>query len=406
MSIRPASFTFTVLLAGMAALASLAIDMSLPALPILEREFHASAGQAGLTLSLFMAGFASAQLVLGPLSDRIGRRPVLLGAVGLFGVSALLCAVAPSMRLLNAARFLQGTGAAAGMAMSLAIVRDLFIGVTARVKLSYVAMVVGIAPIIGPSLGSLLLQVASWRAIFGLHAVAGFGLVAAVAFGLRETRPVGRKRPGVVASYIRMLTTRRAVAYAVANAFSFGCMFSYISGSPLLLMGQLHVSTSRYGLLFACTAGSITFGSWLNGLLSSRRVPGAWLLGSGLVLSLSTCVALSGLSVWGPLTLLSVMPLLMINMLCRGLVGPHATLGALEPMPEVAGVAAAVTGFLQMIGGALASAAVAGLYPALGSLAMSGVMSVCAVGALLFWRLAVWRTEVRPAASLSGKGAA
>ena len=381
MSIRPASFTFTVLLAGMAALASLAIDMSLPALPILEREFHASAGQAGLTLSLFMAGFASAQLVLGPLSDRIGRRPVLLGAVGLFGVSALLCAVAPSMRLLNAARFLQGTGAAAGMAMSLAIVRDLFIGVTARVKLSYVAMVVGIAPIIGPSLGSLLLQVASWRAIFGLHAVAGFGLVAAVAFGLRETRPVGRKRPGVVASYIRMLTTRRAVAYAVANAF-------------------------RYGLLFACTAGSITFGSWLNGLLSSRRVPGAWLLGSGLVLSLSTCVALSGLSVWGPLTLLSVMPLLMINMLCRGLVGPHATLGALEPMPEVAGLAAAVTGFLQMIGGALASAAVAGLYPALGSLAMSGVMSVCAVGALLFWRLAVWRTEVRPAASLSGKGAA
>jgi len=117
MSIRPASFAFTVLLSGMAALPALSIDMSLPALPMLQREFATSAGQAGLTVSLFMAGFAMAQLVFGPLSDRIGRRPVLLGAITLYSAAALLCAASPSIGLLNASRLLQGTGAAAGMAM-------------------------------------------------------------------------------------------------------------------------------------------------------------------------------------------------------------------------------------------------------------------------------------------------
>ncbi len=169
MPIRPNSFAFTVLLAGMAALPSLSIDMSLPAMPLLVGQFGASPGQAGLTLSLFMAGFAVAQRLFGPVSDRLGRRPALLGGIVLFTVSALCCALAPNITLLNVFRLLQGTGAAAGMAMSLAIVRDLFSGAKARVKLSYVAVVVGIAPILGPTLGSVILTVAGWRAIFALH---------------------------------------------------------------------------------------------------------------------------------------------------------------------------------------------------------------------------------------------
>jgi DHA1 family bicyclomycin/chloramphenicol resistance-like MFS transporter len=397
MPIRPASFAFTALLGGMAALPALSIDMSLPALPILQREFGASAGQAGLTVSLFLAGFAIAQLVLGPLSDRIGRRPVLLGAVILYSAAALLCAAAPSIGLLNASRLLQGTGAAAGMAMSLAIVRDLFTGAAARVKLSYVAVVVGIAPIIAPSIGALLLQVVGWRAIFGLHAASGTVLATAVALGLPETRPFAKARPAVLASYVRMLTTRRAIGHAVVNAFSFGCMFSYIAGSPLLLMGALGVSTALYGLLFACTAASITLGSWLNGLLSSHGVAAGALLATGLLLALAASIGLVVLTVWGPLALASVMPVLMLSLLCRGLVGPNATHGAIEPMPEVAGLASAVTGFLQMVAGALASATVAGLYPLLGPPAMATVMAPCALAALLAWRITVGRFRLRMA---------
>jgi DHA1 family bicyclomycin/chloramphenicol resistance-like MFS transporter len=397
MPIRPTSFAFTVLLAGMAALPALSIDMSLPALPMFQHEFGASAGEAGLTVSLFLAGFALAQLVLGPLSDRIGRRPVLLGAVVLYTAAALLCAIAPSIGLLNASRLLQGTGAAAGMAMSLAIVRDLFSGVAARVKLSYVAVVVGIAPIIAPSLGALLLQVMSWRAIFALHAAAGTVLAGAVALGLAETRPFATVPASVLASYVRMLTTRRAIGFAVVNAFSFGWMFSYIAGSPLLLMGSLGISTALYGLLFACTAASITLGSWLNGLLSFHHVPAGALLGTGLLVTLAASVGLAAVTLVGPLALVSLMPLLMLGMLCRGLVGPNATHGAIEPLPEVAGLASAVTGFLQMVAGALASAAVAGLYPLLGPSAMAAVMAPCALAALLAWRITVGRFRLRMA---------
>jgi DHA1 family bicyclomycin/chloramphenicol resistance-like MFS transporter len=335
--------------------------------------------------------------VFGPLSDRIGRRPVLLGAITLYSAAALLCAASPSIGLLNASRLLQGTGAAAGMAMSLAIVRDLFTGMTARVKLSYVAVVVGIAPIIAPSIGALLLAVVGWRAIFGLHAVAGLVLVTAVALGLSETRPSAMARPTVLASYVRMLTTRRAIGHAVTNAFSFGCMFSYISGSPLLLMGTLGVSTAHYGMLFACTAASITFGSWLNGLLTSRRVPAEVLLATGLLFAIAASIGLAAVTLWGSLSLARLMPLLMLAMLCRGLIGPNATHGAIEPMPEVAGLASAVTGFLQMVAGALASAAVASLYPRLGPPAMAVVMALCALAALVAWRIALARPRLRMA---------
>ena len=388
MPIRPTSFAFTVLLAGMTALPALSIDMSLPALPILQQRFAVGAGEAGLTLSLFMAGFAASQLVLGPLSDRIGRRPVLLGAVGLYTLGALLCALSPSMALLNASRLLQGAGAAGGVAMALAVVRDLFSGAAARVKLSYVAVVVGIAPIVGPTIGALLLAVAHWRAIFALHAAAGLAVALAVTLGLRETRPGVAARPGVLASYVRMLTHRRAMWSAVVNGMSFGCLFSYISGSPLLFMGALKVSTSTYGLLFACTAASITLGSWLNGVLTARRVPARTLLAIGLFVAVAGTAVLTGLTMGSRLSLGMLMPLLMLTMFSRGLVGPNATHAAIEPLPEIAGLASSVTVFLQMVAATAVSATVAGLYPLLGPPAMAGMMAACALAALGAWRMA------------------
>ena len=362
----------------MAGLLPLAIDMGLPALPAIERALHASAAVAGQTLSLFLAGFAVAQLVLGPLSDRFGRRPVLLGGLALYGLAGIGCAVAASAAALVAWRLVEGVGAASSTVLALAIVRDLFEGTVARRKLSTIAVVGGVAPIVAPTLGAGVLLLVGWRGIYGALALSGLLLLAATALWLGESR---RPAPpaGFAAAYREVVTDRRAVGFALCNAASFGCMFAWISGSPLVLMDALGVSARRYGLLFACTAGAILLGSWCNGWLAGRGVaarrPLAWALGA----QLAAAAALLAVMLTAPLSLLTLMPPLVVVTFCRGVIGPSATHGAMEPMPHLAGSAAAALGCAQMAMGAAASAAVAWLYPALGPPAMATVMLVMAI---------------------------
>jgi DHA1 family bicyclomycin/chloramphenicol resistance-like MFS transporter len=390
MRIRPETFGFTILLGAMTALPPLSIDMGLPAFPALERELGASAAGAGLTLSVFLAGFACAQLLLGPLSDRYGRRPVLLAGLLLYALAGFLCAAAPSIAALIAFRLLAGACAAAGTVLAFAIVRDLFSGAAARVRLSHVSMVLSVAPMIAPTLGSWALLLGGWRAIYGFLGAAGIVLLVAVAIGLPETRRPSAGGPGVLGGFRRMLTHRPAIAFALVNACNFGALFAYVSGSPLVLMGALGVSAPFYGLLFAITSGGILTGSWINGRISARGIAPRLPLAISLAVSLAATVGLVLVTLLGVASLATLMPLLVAHMLCRGVVGPNATHGALEPMGEMAGLASAVLGFLMMTVGAISSGLMALLYPPLGPAAMALTMAGFAGLALLAWLVAEW----------------
>ncbi|MEH2048267.1 multidrug effflux MFS transporter [Nostoc sp.] len=397
MRIRPNTLSFTVFLGALSALPPLSIDMGLPAFPTISEALRASSGSVGLTLSLFMLGFALAQLVFGPLSDRFGRKPVLLFGCGLFTLAGAACAVAPSIGSLIAWRLVQGAGAGAGMVMTLAIVRDLFEGATARAQLSYVNLVMSVAPMIAPTIGGRVLMVAGWRAIYGTLAIAGLLLVLSIV-GLSESighRDVNAIQPvRLIKNYGRILTNPICLGYAFVNAFNFGCMFAYVAGSPLVMLNVFGVSTTTYGWLFASTAFGIMAGSFLNGRLSIRGVLPSRLLTVGLVTATASAIALVIVSVSGAAQVITLMPLLVINTFCRGIISPNAMHGAIQPVPESAGVAAAVVGFMQMLAGAVASGLVAFLFDGHTAIAMSSVMAIFAIASFAAYFGLVHRSQV------------
>ncbi|WP_375505757.1 multidrug effflux MFS transporter [uncultured Nostoc sp.] len=399
MRIRPKSLGFTILLGALSALPPLSIDMGLPAFPTISAALRTSSGAVGLTLSLFMLGFAIAQLGFGPLSDRYGRRPVLLAGCGIFALAGVVCAAAPSIGTLIAWRLVQGAGAGAGMVVTLAIVRDLFDGPEARAQLSYVNLVMSVAPMIAPTIGGWVLALIGWRGIYGVLGVGGLVLVLAVAFGLSESlvqRDLNAIKPHrLINNYRKILTNPICLGYALVNALNFGCMFAYVAGSPLVMLNVFGVSTTIYGWLFASTAFGIMVGSFLNGRWSIQGVPPSRLLSISLTVAVVSTVALMVVSVSSAAQVATLMPLLVLNTFCRGIISPNAMHGAIQPVPESTGVAAAVVGFLQMLGGSLASGLVAFLYDGHSAFAMSGVMAAFAIASYAAYTLLARPAERR-----------
>lgn len=398
MRIRPSSFAFTLLLGALSALPPFSIDMGLPAFPVMARSLGTTSAGVSLSLSLFMVGFALGPLVYGPLSDRHGRRPLLLVGCAVFTLAGLGCAVAGSLPVLLLARFIQGAGAGAGAVLSLAIIRDLFEGAVARTRLSYVSLVMGVAPMIAPTIGAWVLAVGPWRAIYATLAAGGFVLVLAVALGLEESAPLGAKAltaRGLWHSYARVVRHRLSFGYALINALSFGCCFAYISGSPLVLMDVLGVSVQVYGYCFASTALAMMAGAFLNGRLSARGVAASPLLALGLGLGGTASAVLVLITLGKVASVMTLMPLFALGNFSLGFVTPNATHGSLQPMPDIAGVASAVLSGLRMLVGAASSALVAFLFDGHSPLAVTGVMAGFAVSSLLVYLLLVLPAERR-----------
>lgn len=390
MSIPVQSIVFTVLLGALAALPPLSIDMGLPALPLLGRALGATASQQTMTLSLFLIGFAGPQLLLGPLSDRIGRRPVLLAGLALYTLAGVACTMAHSIEALLVARVAQGIGAAGATTLALAMVRDLFSGPQARNKISTITMVFSVAPIIAPTLGSLMIGLGGWQGLYGLLAACGALLFVIVLFGLGETRPaaLAAMRRGLGARYAEVLRQRRCVGYVLTSALNFGGLFAFVAGSPLVLMGDLRMSMTEFSILFAVTSLGILAGSWFNGWLAVRDVDTQSPLGWGLWLSLGAAVIASLMLAAGLLALVSLVPFILVTSFCRGMVSPNAAHAVLEPVPAHAGAASALIGSTQTTMGAVSGAAIALLYPALGPVGMTLAMAMFAAAALAAWRWA------------------
>jgi DHA1 family bicyclomycin/chloramphenicol resistance-like MFS transporter len=355
---RRARARLALILGGLTAFAPLSIDMYLPGLPALARELSASASAVQLTLTACLAGLAVGQLVAGPLSDRLGRRPPLLAGVGGYTLASVLCAFAPTVWTLGGLRFIQGATGAAGIVIARAIVRDTHEGSALVRFFSMLMLVTGLAPILAPVIGGQVLEVTSWRGIFIVLALIGAVLLAASAIGLAETLPPERRRDGGVRATARtmvgLLRDRHFTGYALAGGFAFGALFTYVSGSPFVLQDIYGASPQAFSAVFALNSVGIVVAGQLNGRLAGR-VPALTMLRIGV-----TTMAVSGCAVFavvagGSLPLVALLVPLWVLVASMGLVFPNTIALALAGHPEVAGSASALIGVLQFTIGAAAA---------------------------------------------------
>ena len=370
------------LLSALSALPPLSIDMGLPALTQTSLRLQTSPAMAGMTLSLFMLGFAASPLVYGMLSDRYGRKPLLLIGLGLFAIGGVLCTVAPSIGWLLAARMVQGAGAGVGPTIAMAASRDLLEGVVLRRRLANLAMLRNVAPIVAPSIGALLLALGGWRAISAMLALAGIVLFAIMRFRFVESLSPGKRRDGALLPELwrsarYLMAARRALAFAAVQGLAGGSLFAYVAGSPLILIGVYKVSAALYAGLFATTAFGIVLGAFLAGRLAHRVASATILwLGGGLT---AAAPQLTVILVGQHAGLTAVMACFAVATFGFGLVAPTASHAALEPVAAIAGTAAALMNTFQMICMSASSLLVACLFPDLGGIAVPGVMALFAM---------------------------
>lgn len=391
MQIAPQSFAFTILLGLFAALPALSIDVSAPTLAILPAALGTTRTLAGLTLSLFMVGFACGQLGGGVLSDKSGRRPVLLAGLVCFTAAGIACALAPSGSALAVARLVQGLGAGTCFVISFAMVQDLFEGNAARAKRSYVTVIFGAVPMIAPATGSVLMQWFGWRSVHWSLAFAGAVLLAVTWTGIAESKiaiDVLSVRPKEKGAMV-LWQDSGFVRIAMANALSYGAIFAYIAGSPVVIIGQMGLSTAVFAAVFASTAGALTAGAWTSGRLSRKGIGAVSLLNRSLVAGALATGALAAVTLAGTGAGLIVIPLLLAILYSRGVSAPNLQHIAIDRHRERSGVASAAVGVSQLLSGALASALVAYLLQSFGPAALAMVMALFAGGALLTWRGAV-----------------
>jgi len=370
------------------AFSPLAIDMYLPAFPQMERDLVAAPGRVELTLSFFLAGLAAGQYVIGPFSDRFGRRAPLLIGCGVYALASLLCPLAPTVEWLIALRFVMGFSGAAGLVVSRAVVRDLYDESRSANVYSFMMMITGIAPIVAPLIGGFLLEQFQWHAIFWTLAAIGIVCGAAVMFDLPETLPFeGRVRQSIAVVVKRsaaILLDSRFIGYALAIGFSYGALFAYITGSPKTYISYFGVSPQAFSGYFASNAVVLLITAQLNRTLLRRFSPHA-LLRFAAIVALAGGVTLLGLSATGR----GFWPFHVTLGVCIGTLGlifPNATAAAMAPFGREAGSASAVLGLLQYIIGAFAGAAV-GLLNGATPVAMAAVLAACEAGvfAVVFW---------------------
>ncbi|QTF94285.1 MAG: multidrug effflux MFS transporter [Halomonas sp. BM-2019] len=348
-------------LAALTALGPLATDMYLPAMPAMAEALGTGPDRVQLTLSFYMAGFALAQLFCGPLSDRFGRRPVMLGGFVLFLLASMLCAFAPSVEWLLAGRFLQALGGAAGPVLARAAVRDIHGPLEAARVLSYMASTMALAPALAPVVGAGLLLVFGWESIFLLLAAYAVVMLAILTWLMPEPLAPERRQSiaprAILASYRLLLGQRAFVGYTLTNAAAFAGMFAFLSGSSFVLIEFMGVSPGLYGALFALIVGGFFIGSLISGRYS-RRLGRDRLLRRATLLCAAGGVIMAALSLLGVFSPWAVILPHMLYMVGFGIVMPQSMAGALAPNPERAGAASSLFGFLQMTLAALAGALV------------------------------------------------
>lgn len=350
------------ILVAMSAVGPMALNIFIPSMPGLQKEFGIPYGTAQLTLTLFLIGMAVCQLIYGPLSDRVGRRPMLLGGFAVFVVASILAALAPTIELLIGARLLQALGGAAGIVLARAMVRDVFDRDKAASVISYITMAFVVAPMVAPVLGGFIDRMAGWRLDFWLLAGAGALVLAASWFHLPETHDVRSRggAAGLVTGAWHLAGLPRFRSYALTLAFTSTVFFAFLGGAPHIMVDVLKRTPLEYGMWFFMVSSGYMLGNFLSGRYTQRAGIDRMMLMGCIVTMIGgmmcLAAALSGLLM--PATLFVPMAFAALG---NGLTIPNGTTGAISVDPRLTGAAAGWSGFIQMAFGAAASQLVGSL---------------------------------------------
>ncbi|MCX2179522.1 Bcr/CflA family multidrug efflux MFS transporter [Streptomyces sp. SKN60] len=384
---RRAGLLVTLVLGGLTALPPLSMDMYLPALPEVTRSLHSPAATVQLTLTACLAGMALGQLVVGPMSDKWGRRRPLLVGMIVYVLATAVCALAPTAELLIGFRLLQGLAGAAGIVIARAVVRDLYDGVEMARFFSTLMLISGVAPIVAPLIGGQILRITDWRGVFYVLTVIGLALTLVVWRFLHETLPPERRHPGGVGEALRtmrgLLADRVFTGYMLAGGLAFAVLFAYISASPFVVQEIYGASPQTFSLLFGLNSIGLVAVGQINGKLLVGRVSLDKALGRGLgiILVAATALLVMTSGVFGDPGLVPVAAGLFVLMSAMGLVLPNTNAQALMRTPHAAGSASALLGTSSFLIGAVASPLV-GIAGETTAVPMAVVQVSCAVAAL------------------------
>ena len=385
--LRPGTFALTVLLAALSAIGPLTTDMYLPSLPDIARLLNASTAQTQLTISAYLLGFAVGQIFYGPLADRHGRKPVLLGAMALYCAASLACALSTSIEMLIVTRFLQALGGSGAIVLTRAVVRDLYSGARAGRELSLIGSVMALGPVLAPVVGGLLQTGFGWRSTFVVLLGMGLALAALVWLLLPETLTTRSREPvsagSMLKSYAIVARNPAFLAYLGLGSLSYAGLFAWISGASFVLQGLYGLSPVNFGVVFALGAVGYMSGTGVAARIVTRigldRTMG---IGSGLLalggLGASAAVA------FGLTSALSLVLPMAVYLSGLGMVLPQSMAGALTPFPERAGAASSLFGFIQQSVAALCGVVIGWM---LGQSAwpMAGAVALMGVATLLLW---------------------
>ncbi|WP_253916981.1 multidrug effflux MFS transporter [Streptomyces sp. MNP-20] len=351
----------TLILGGLTAMPPLSMDMYLPALPEVTDALHAPAATIQLTLTACLMGMALGQLVVGPMSDKWGRRRPLLTGLLVYVLATAICAFAPTAELLIAFRLLQGLAGAAAIVIARAVVRDLYDGVEMARFFSTLMLISGVAPVVAPLIGGQVLRLTDWRGIFVVLTVVGVALTLLVWRGLPETLAPGDRHGGGTAEALRtmrgLLGDRVFTGYMVAGGFAFAALFAYISASPFVIQEIYGASPQTFSLLFGVNSVGLIVVGQINGKLLVGRVSLDKALGFGLVVITlaATALLLMTSGVFGDVGLAGVAAGLFVLMSAMGLAMPNTNALALMRTKHAAGSASALLGTSSFLIGAIAS---------------------------------------------------
>lgn len=356
-----AGLLLILILGSLTALPALSMDMYLPALPDIGGAYGSPAAQVQLTLTACLLGLAAGQIVVGPMSDRFGRRrPLLIGMAG-YVLASVACALAPGVHALTAFRLVQGLAGAAAIVISRAVVRDLFDGLAMARFFSTLMLISGAAPVLAPVVGGQVLRFTDWRGVFLV--LAGFGLVITLvtARSLPETLPPERRHSGGIPDALRtmrgLFADRVFTGYLLVGSFGFAGLFSYVSASPFVIQEIYGASPQAFSLLFMVNSIGLVATGQLNGRLLVGRISLDRVIGAGLALILLSAVALLLMTagVFGRVGLAPVSAGLFVLMSAMALVLPNSNSQGLMRTPHAAGSASALLGTSQFLVGAVAS---------------------------------------------------
>jgi DHA1 family bicyclomycin/chloramphenicol resistance-like MFS transporter len=354
-------------------------------MPSIVVELATTPDRVNLTLSGFLLGFALCQMIFGPISDRFGRRPVMLAGLGFYLAASLLCTFAPSIGVLIAGRVLQGMAACAGPVLGRAIVRDIYGPSRTAAAMAYIGAALAVSPAVAPIIGGYLQVWFGWRASFVFLTVVGALIFVATWLLLAETNPRDLRSessaPGLLSACATLLRDRCYLGYTLVVAFVFAGLMAFSAGGPFVFIELLGLSPEHYGMLSIFTVAAYLAGSLAAGRLDGRlALQRLVLLGIAGAL-LGGCV-MAGLAAFAPLSVVGIVAPMAIFTAGLGVALPAGIAGAMAPFPRIAGAASALLGFIQMLVAAAASLAV-GVLPHGSALPMAVVIAAGAAAAML-----------------------